>query len=84
MLLVWVVCSLDVHLLINLNLSNFNTQNVKEMWSMFKECSSLNNLNLSNFDTKNVFNMHHMFEGCISLRKNNVINNDNKIMKLLK
>ena len=35
--------------LTNLNLSNFNTQNVTDMNYMFYDCYSLTNLNLSNF-----------------------------------
>ena len=37
-----------------LNLSNFNTNNVTNMNSMFYYCSSLKELNLSNFNTNNV------------------------------
>ena len=44
-----------------LNLSNFNTKNVKNMSRMFYKCSSLTNLNLSNFKTNNVNNMSYMF-----------------------
>ena len=40
--------------LTNINLSNFNTNNVKDMSFMFYECSSLTNINLSNFNTINV------------------------------
>ena len=39
--------------LTSLNLSNFNTYNVKDMSYMFNECSSLISLNLSNFNTNN-------------------------------
>ena len=53
--------------LINLNLSNFNTQNVTNMNYMFAFCKSLINLNLSNFNTQNVIHMNHMFFGCKSL-----------------
>ena len=38
--------------LTNLNLSNFNTQNVINMSGMFSYCSSLTNLNLLNFILK--------------------------------
>ena len=55
--------------LTNLNLSNFNTQNVIDMSYMFDRCNSLTNLNLSNFHTKNVINMSHMFKECSSLTK---------------
>ena len=47
-----------------LNLSNFNTNNVTDMVGMFSGCSSLEELNLSNFNTKNVTNMECMFSGC--------------------
>ena len=33
----------------NLDLSNFNTSNVKDMSLMFNECNALNYLNLLNF-----------------------------------
>ena len=67
--------------LTNLNLSNFNTQNVTNMESMFGGCKSLTNLNLSNFNTQNVTNMADMFVGCKSLTKTNIIIKDNKILK---
>ena len=51
----------------NIDLSNFNTQNVTDMESMFEGCSSLSNINLSNFNTQNVTNMGFMFKGCSSL-----------------
>ena len=43
--------------LTDINLSNFNTQNIDNMSQMFYECNSLRNLNLSDFNTKNVTNM---------------------------
>ena len=43
--------------LTNLNLSNFNTQNIKDIRSMFSYCKSLINLNLSYFNTQNVTDM---------------------------
>ena len=43
--------------LTSLNLSNFNTNNVKDMSGMFNKCSSLTSLNLSNFNTNNVKDM---------------------------
>jgi len=51
----------------NLNLSNFNTQNVTNMNFMFSNCSSLTNINLSNFNTQNVKDMSFMFYECSSL-----------------
>ena len=47
-----------------LNLSNFNTDNVTDMSWMFCGCSSLKELNLSNFNTNNVIYMGSMFKGC--------------------
>ena len=44
----------DCKLLTNINLSNFNTNNVTNMNSMFYGCSSLKDINLSNFNTNNV------------------------------
>ena len=48
-----------------LNLINFNTNNVTDMRSMFYGCSSLKELNLNNFNTNNVTNMSWMFDGCL-------------------
>ena len=55
-----------------LNLSNFNTNNVTNMNSMFSGCSSLKELNLSNFNTNNVTNMRWMFSGCSKQLKNKI------------
>ncbi len=57
----------DCSSLTSLNLSNFNTNNVKAMNGMFYKCSSLTSLNLSNFNTKKVTEMEDMFENCSSL-----------------
>ena len=67
----------------NLDLSNFNTDNVTHMNDMFNKCSSLTNINLSNFNTNNVIYMSCIFEGCKILNKNNIIVNDEKILKEL-
>lgn len=55
-----------------LDLSNFNTKNVKDMCSMFRECNNLQKLDLSNFDTSSVSNMTDMFFGCKNLREVNL------------
>ena len=47
--------------LANLNLSNFNNQNITNLRSMFSRCESLTILDLSNFNTQNVTNMSCMF-----------------------
>jgi len=59
-------------LLKELNLSNFNTQNVINMKSMFYGCSSLKELNLSNFNTINVTDMESMFKGCSDQLQNKI------------
>ena len=43
----------DCDNLINLNLSNFITTNVKDMSYMFIDCLSLKDINVQRFDTKN-------------------------------
>jgi len=48
-----------------LDLNNFNTNNVTNMSKMFNGCSSLKELNLNNFNTNNVTNMGEMFAGCL-------------------
>ena len=60
--------------LINLNISNFNTEKIKNMNCMFCFCSSLTNLNLSNFNTRNTTNMNNMFSECSSLINLNLSN----------
>jgi len=53
--------------LVNIDLSNFNTQNVINIACMFNKCKSLININLSNFNTQNVKNIGGMFSKCESL-----------------
>ena len=55
-----------------LNLSNFNTNNVTEMGGMFFGCSSLEELNISNFNTNNVKNMFGMFSRCSNQLQNKI------------
>ena len=50
-----------------INLGNLDTSKVTNMYSMFRDCSSLISLDLSTFDTSNVINMAGMFSGCSSL-----------------
>ena len=68
----------ECYYLTNINLSNFNTQNVTNMGSMFSECRSLTNINLSNLNTQNVTNMSHMFSFCSSLTNINLSNFNNE------
>ena len=58
----------DISNLISINFNNnFNTSNVTNMGSMFRDCSSLTSLDLSNFNTSNVTNMEYMFSECYKL-----------------
>ena len=53
--------------ILEIDLSNFDSSNVKTIESMFYECSSLTSINLTNFDTSNVSDMNQLFYSCISL-----------------
>lgn len=50
-----------------IGLENLNTEQVINMASMFKDCSSLVSIDLSSFDTTKVSDMNSMFEGCSAL-----------------
>ena len=50
-----------------LDLSSFDTSNVKSMAIMFKYCFVLTNLDISSFDTSNVTTMNSMFYCCTGL-----------------
>jgi len=52
-----------------LNLSSFDTINVKQFNVMFKNCSELTSLDLRNFDTRNATSMIDMFKDCNKLKK---------------
>ena len=53
--------------LTSLNLSNFDTSNVKDMRYVFRNCTALTSLDLSNFNTSNVTSMYGMFGYCTGL-----------------
>ena len=55
-----------------LNLSNFNTNNVTNMKCMFSGCSALEELNLTNFNTNNVTDMEGMFSKCSEQFQNKI------------
>ena len=50
-----------------IDLSQFDTSEVKNMENMFNYCHDLEKINLTNFDTSKVTNMKGMFEGCKKL-----------------
>ena len=66
--------------LVNLDLSNFETNKVNNMENMFNECNSLKKLNLSKFNISNGTNVENMFG---SNKNYLVIHNDQIIKKLL-
>ena len=68
----------ECHSIINLNLLNFNTQNITNISNMFYDCNSLINLNLSSFNTQNVINMKGVFANCNSLKNLNLLNFNTK------
>ena len=47
--------------LISIDLSSFNTSNVKNMGGMFYKCSSLTSIDLSSFNTSKVNDMRWMY-----------------------
>ena len=51
----------------SLDLTNFNTGNVTNMYGMFSNCQNLSSLDLTSFNTANVTNMDYMFDGCSTL-----------------
>ena len=69
--------------LINLDLSNFDTQNVINMGNMFSNCPSLKNIDLSNFNTQNSTKVSDLFYSCSSLKKENIITKDNKVLEYI-
>ena len=59
---------------IKIDLSYFDTSNVKDMKYMFSNCTSLKSLDLSNFNTSKVTNMQDLFSHCTSLVYLNIEN----------
>ena len=55
-----------------LDLTKFDTKNVKIMNRTFCDCSELTSLDLSNFDTSKVTTMDSMFSGCTKLTELNL------------
>ena len=64
----------DCSALTTLDVLNFNTQNVTNMYYMFSDCSALTTLDVSNFNTQNVTNMSGMFSDCRALTTLDVSN----------
>ena len=62
--------------ILELDLSNFDTSKVTNMYAMFNGMSNLTTLNLSNFDTSKVTKMWAMFDGMSNLTTLNLSNFD--------
>lgn len=58
----------------NINLSNLNVSNVRDMSDMFYGCGSLKYIDVSKWDVSNLRTADHMFCQCISLEKLDVSN----------
>ena len=62
--------------ILDIDVSNFNTSNVTNMYSMFSGMSKITSLDVSNFDTSKVTDMSNMFSGMRSLTHLDVSNFD--------
>ena len=62
--------------ILELELSNFDTSKVTNMYAMFRGVSNLTTLNLSNFNTSQVTNMNSMFNGMSNVTNLNLSNFD--------
>ena len=65
--------------LTELNLSNFNTNNVTDIGCMFSGCSSLTELNFSNFNIDKVTNIFIMFYKCSNELKKKIREQNKRI-----
>ena len=65
--------------LTSLDLSNFDTSNVREMIGMYAYCTSLTSLDLSNFDTSKVISSDWMVANCSSLTSLKMMGDINKM-----
>ena len=58
-----------------LDLSNFNTSNVKDMSRMFNRCNKIKQIKgINDFDTSNTIFMNEMFQSCSELEYLNLTN----------
>ena len=66
----------EIKNILELDLSNFNTSQVTDMYSMFNGMPNLTTLNLSNFNTSKVTKMQYMFADMRNLTTLNLSNFD--------
>ena len=73
----------EIKNILELDLSNFNTSQVTDMYSMFNGMRNLTTLNLSNFNTSKVTDMSFMFYNMPNLTTLNLSNfNTSKVTKM--
>lgn len=53
--------------LTSIDVTNFDTHKVKEMFALFRDCIALTSIDLSNFNTSNAHDLQRMFVRCKSL-----------------
>ena len=55
--------------IVSIDFTNFNSSLIKEMNSLFKDCSALETIIISSFNTSLVYNISEMFSGCSNLKE---------------
>jgi len=64
--------------IINIDLTNFKSENIENMEYMFYYCKNLKNINLLSLKTENVKNMSYMFYGCNNIKNLDIYSFENK------
>ena len=67
--------------LIEVDFSQLETENIKSMSKLFKECSNLSRVNFDN-NTPNLENINYMFFGCSSFREVKLNLNTSKVSNI--
>ena len=68
MLLIWRECFKQCNEIEYINISNFNTSNVTDMFCMFNKCHKLKEIkDIDKLNTSNVTNMRIIFQGCYEI-----------------
>ena len=70
--------------IIEIDLSNFDSSNVKSMAYMFQNCYQLKKIKFGNMDTSNVENMEYLFDGCNKLESLDISNFDTSSVKKMR
>ena len=66
-----------------IDLSEFDTSNVKHMSYMFKGCTNLENINFGNIDTSKVIDMNYIFGNCYNLTSIDLSNLNTPKLKIM-